>query len=250
MLDPVHEILGFAMSAIDTTRRAPRLRRNFYVAMAIACTATVFAGFAPTFYLKGLFSAPALPLLVEIHGGVFTCWILLLIAQTGLVRAGRTDVHRRLGLAGLGLAVLMVVLGLLTAIEGARRGISGGGMDPAMFLAVPFVSILLFGIFMCLAASNRSRPDYHKRLVLLATFSVLTPAIARLSFVHQRPPVALALTLLFLLAAVAYDLRTRRRVHPAYVWGGLLLLLSGPLRIAIAHSHAWQGVARRLIDWS
>jgi hypothetical protein len=250
MLDPTHGVAGFVMSVIETTRRAPRPHRNFYVAMAIACAATVFAGFAPTFYLKGLFSAPALPLLVEIHGGVFTCWILLLIAQTGLVRAGRTDLHRRLGLAGLALAVVMFFLGLLTAIAAARRGVAGGGMDPAMFLAVPIVSILLFGVFMWLAAWNRSRPDYHKRLVLLATFSVLTPAIARLSIVHQRPPLALALTMLFLLAAIAYDLRTRRGVHPAYVWGGLLLLLSGPLRIAIAHSHAWQGIARQLIDWT
>jgi hypothetical protein len=217
------------------------------VGIAVAATAAVFAGFAPTFYLKGLFPAPALPVLVEVHGAVFTAWMLLLIAQASLVRAGRTDLHRRLGMAGLGLALVMTVLGVMTAIEGARRGITAGGMDPVAFLAVPLAAILLFALFMALAAAKRSRPDYHKRLVLLATFSIMTPALARLSFVHQRPPVAFGLTLLFLLAAIVYDLRTQRRIHPVYVWGGALLALSAPLRIAIGHTEAWQGFARQLI---
>jgi len=236
------------MSTFESGLRQAASRPTFYVAIAISCAVTVFVGFAPTFYLKRVFGTPALPTLVVVHGSAFTCWVLLLVTQTSLVRAGRTDLHRRLGVAGLGLAALMVILGVLTAIGGARRGITAAGMDPNMFLAIPLASILLFAVFMWLAAMKRSRPDDHKRLVLLAMFSILTPAIARWPAVHQRPPVALGLTLLFLLAAVGYDLRTRRRVHPVYTWGGLVLLVSGPLRVAVAHSHPWQSSARQLIQ--
>jgi hypothetical protein len=52
------------------------------------------------------------------------------------------------------------------------------------------------------------------------------------------------------LAGVAYDLASRRRLHPAYVWGGLLILASQPLRLAIAETGAWLAFARALAHWS
>jgi hypothetical protein len=92
--------------------------------MAILILVTVFVGFARTYFLAGVFRAPLPSLLVHIHGAVFSSWILLLITQTTLVTAGRVDIHRRLGLAGFGLACLMVVLGVLTASKLLGRGIS------------------------------------------------------------------------------------------------------------------------------
>ena len=66
--------------------------------------APVFLGFARSYYLAGLFKAPLPNLIVHIHGAVFSSWILLLIAQTSLVAAGRVDLHRRLGPLGFALA--------------------------------------------------------------------------------------------------------------------------------------------------
>jgi hypothetical protein len=68
--------------------------------MAIVAALTVFVGFAPTYFLKALFGAPSLSPLLHVHGLLFTSWIVLLAAQTALVAGRRTDVHRRLGLAG------------------------------------------------------------------------------------------------------------------------------------------------------
>jgi hypothetical protein len=96
----------------------------FFSGMAILILVTVFVGFARTYFLAGVFRAPLPSLLVHIHGAVFSSWILLLITQTTLVTAGRVDIHRRLGLAGFGLACLMVVLGVLTASKLLGRGIS------------------------------------------------------------------------------------------------------------------------------
>jgi hypothetical protein len=47
--------------------------------------------------------------------------------------------------------------------------------------------------------------------------------------------------------AMIHDWLTRRRVHPVYIVGGLILLLSGPLRAVIGKSAAWQSFARMLV---
>jgi hypothetical protein len=75
---------------------------RFYVGLALAVALTVFAGFAPTYYLRLRYSPDSpLPGMLHLHGLVFTAWILLFLAQSTLVAAGRTDLHRRLGAAGL-----------------------------------------------------------------------------------------------------------------------------------------------------
>src|ERR1700719_4551859 len=87
----------------------------FFSGMAVLLLGSVFVGFAPSYYLAGMFHAPLPSLIVHLHGAAFSCWILLLVTQTSLVSAGRVDIHRRLGIAGFLLACLMVVLGVLAA---------------------------------------------------------------------------------------------------------------------------------------
>ena len=91
-------------------RQSP-LRKSLFSGMAVLILTTVFLGFARSYYLAGLFKAPLPNLIIHIHGAVFSSWILLLIAQTWLVAAGRVDLHRRLGLLGFALACLVVILG-------------------------------------------------------------------------------------------------------------------------------------------
>ena len=120
-------------------------------------------------------------------------------------------------------------------------------MDPVTFLAIPLGALAMFAAFFGAAMATRRTPATHKRLILLATIGIITPAIARLWFVHQRPPIALGLTNLFVLVAVAHDWWRDRRVHPVYIWGGLCILVSGPLRIAIGHTDLWHAIARLLL---
>ena len=74
----------------------------------------------------------------------------------------------------------------------------------------------------------------------------MTPAIARLPFVGRNPVLALVLSLVFVVAAMVHDWTSRRRVHPLYLWGGLVILLSGPVRSGIGHTAAWQAFAHFL----
>ena len=65
-----------------------RRERWFYVCMSIAVVITVFAGFAPTYYLRPRFTAAPLMPLLHLHGLVFSSWIVLFVVQTAANRAG------------------------------------------------------------------------------------------------------------------------------------------------------------------
>ena len=228
---------------IITVRRRERL---FYVGMAVAILITVFAGFSRSYFLKAQFGTPPLSLLLHVHGLVFTSWILLFLTQTTLVAARRTDIHRRLGVLGGVLAVLVLILGTTTAIIRVKGGSAPiPGVPPLAFLAVPLFDMVVFAILVGAAFYYRHRADMHKRLMTLATVSLLSAPIARLHFpmLPPGPPVFFGLTDLFIVALLIYDLATRRRVHPATIWGGLLILASQPLRLMISGTPAWLAFA-------
>jgi hypothetical protein len=100
--------------------------------------------------------------------------------------------------------------------------------------------MLVFPILVGAGFYFRRRPDVHKRLMLLATISILSAAVARLPYVLSGGPLAFfGLTDLFVLPVVIYDLISRGRVHRATVWGGLLIIVSQPLRLILGGTHAW-----------
>jgi hypothetical protein len=227
-----------------------QLDRVFYTGMAIAIAAAVFVGFAPTYYLRSRFQTTPLPLYLRVHGLVFTAWIGLFTAQTVLVATRRIDVHRRLGWAGAVLSVLMAVAAIAAGILSGRRDVAAGHEDAALtFLTTPFLAVLVFLILVGAAVYSRRRAEAHKRLMLLATLSILDAAVARWPFelVATSGWAFYVLTDLFIVAAVLYDLASRRRVHPVYVWGGLLIVAGQSLRTVVGQTVAWHAIARAIL---
>ena len=227
------------------TASTPARDRRFFMGIAVVIALTVFAGFAPTYYLRPMFRTDPLQSIFHVHGLAFTSWVVLLVVQTALVSARRTDIHRRLGVLGGALALLMLVLGYLAAVTAARRGFSAPGLPPPLvFLVVPFFDLVVFAGLVGTALYLRRTPAAHKRLMVLATLALITAAIARLPYVLPLGPLAFfALTDLFVVAMMAYDWRTQRRVHPALVWGALFLIVSQPLRLAIGGTEMWLAFA-------
>jgi hypothetical protein len=237
-----------------TTVALPRVgrfaERAFYTGMAFAILAAVLLGFSRSFFLRPLFPGhPGAPeRFFLLHGVIFTAWFVLLAVQASLVGLGRTGLHRRLGVLGAALAIAMVWTGIAGALVAARRptGFVGIDVPPLRFLAIPLLEMVLFPLMVGAALVLRRDPQSHKRLMLIASISILTAAIARWPFEIMKagPPAFLGITDLFLVPIVAWDLATRRRVHPATLWAGLALLLSQPLRLWVSGTDAWMTFAR------
>ena len=239
---------------INQRERSKRRERLFYIGMAVALVLTVFSGFSRTFYLRPYFDArPLIPLLI-VHGVVFTGWLALLVIQTTLVATKRIRTHMRLGIAGMVLALLMVLIGSFTAIIRAKLiVVPPGAGSPLSFLTIPLGDMLIFAILVGSAFYFRRRVDTHKRLMLLATIGILPAAVARLpfAFIQQYGPLAFfGLSDLFIVPCLIYDLITRGRPHRATILGGALIVLSQPLRLIIGGTNAWIAFAAWLTQWS
>lgn len=224
--------------------------RGFYVAMAVISAAIVFAGFSRTFFFNSYFAKRDLTSLMILHGIIFSCWLVLLITQTSLVAANRTDIHRKLGVAGAILASVMIVVGFTLAIHAAKYGFQTPGLPPPLiFLVVPFFDILIFAVLVGAALHYRGKPDTHKRLMLVATIAILPPAFARMPFHFisaTLPFSAFILGDVVLIGCILWDVAIHRRLHRAFLWGGLIFFLSFPARMAIASTAAWLAFARWL----
>jgi len=225
--------------------------RAFYSGIAIVMALTTFIGFAPTFYLRSVFGAPVsvtglmtITPIVVAHGVVFTAWVLLFVLQTSLVAARRIAMHRRMGVTGIVLAVAMVAVGLPTAFAAAARGSAPAGMEPLVFLVVPVFDLLLFSAFFTAAVLRRGEKEAHKRLMLLAYYSIIPAAVGRLPGVIALGPAGIfGLGFLPAVAGALYDWWSRGRVSSIYWWGIPMLYASIPGRLAVAATPAWRAFA-------
>ncbi len=228
-------------------------RYRFHAFAVAGLAAAVFVGFAKTYYFRTFFDNPPLPRAEHVHGILATVWIALHYTQARLVAAHRVDLHRRLGVFAAFVAALLAVQVVSMAIGNAAAGHLGGpGRDPLQFLSVPMGTTTMFTLFVGSALVLRRQREWHKRLMLLATMTLLVPAMGRLD--HQiieplglpRFVLAPAVTFVFVAWAWVHDWRRLGRVHAAYVVGGIVLLVSIPLRRSIGFTDAWLPIARWL----
>ena len=244
------------MTVAQQVARPARADSIFFPAMAWAMAAVVFAGFAPSWFLRGYIPSPIplapLPPLIILHGIAFTSWILLFIAQTSLVAANRRDIHRKLGGWGVGLAVAMLVLGWMAAVNSLRHGFTPlPEISPAVFFVIPVASLVVFAALVLLGVRDRKRPDHHKRYMLISVMSLLLPAVARVGTMGliPGPPLMMGFAVAdaFLLALAAYDFFRRGKLHPATFIGGAILIVSEPGRILVGQTQWWQHFANSLV---
>jgi hypothetical protein len=233
----------------------PSLRlRFFFVLMASAVIVTVFAGFAPTFYLRGSFTQTRpMSVLLHVHGIVFSAWISFFLVQTLLITRGSRRLHQRLGWIGAGIAAAMVILVTAAVIEQLRR--VNGFPQPPLALALSAFDIIVFAMLVGAALYCRKRSDWHKRFLLSATIVLLGAPMFR-AVIHSlgrsdMAKVSIVSTLLvdaFFLPCFAYDLLTRRRIHPAYLVALVLIVLDQVAQAKVVSWTPWinfsQGLQR------
>lgn len=237
--------------------------------MAAICLVVAVVGFAPTYWLQlapGTFIGSPL---LHLHGVLFSAWPLYLLVQTVLVAQGRVARHRAWGLLGISLATAVVFVGFAVANDVLATRLAAGYGDAARAFHIASISMItLFGGFVFAAILYVSRPEIHKRLMLLATVSMLAPAIARLLFALRMgigsglrpglgPPRTVESVLLpaliadaLIVAGMIYDMRTRGRPHPAYLIGGAIVLTVQVLRVPLSTTPWWFAIADFLARFS
>ena len=223
---------------------------GIYVSAGVVVFALVVTGFWRSYFSK-IFSLPSEPLtaLVHLHGALMTAWITLFVVQVSLVAAGRADLHRRLGVIGFGLLTLIVVVAVPTTIVATKLG--GNHMPGPPLPSLALVAALLFefvvlGFF---GLAYRRRSDFHKRLMLLAAFAAMEAAVSRLPWGFLDSVVKIhVVNDLLPLAIIIIDTVRYRRLHPAFLWGFLSLILMQMLSAWIAGTAWWSYAAQGIMS--
>jgi hypothetical protein len=223
-------------------RRDSRPAGEFFFFAHVALLVAVFVGFAPSFYLRPLYSAHPLPIELYVHGGVLTCWFLLTVLQGWLIRTKRYRLHRQIGFPLAGYAALVVAMGLVADLRMAAEIRTPQDGDNIVVWGNLF-TLVLFTTFVSLAVVFRKNPDAHRRLVLLASISIVGPALARFTEwpvfpggMAARPLYGIAGLLLLFGALIVHDLIVRRRPHPASWIGALAMVASLATAVFLAVS--------------
>lgn len=224
---------------------------RFYPLMAIVLVAFVTIGFSRTYYLRFLSDLPPMQPVLQLHGLVLTAWLALFVAQTQLVAAHRVDVHRKLGMLGILLALVVVATGVAAMlVSAATPRVTQLGLTSAQASIVPLVAITQFAVLVTAGVALRRRSSLHKRFMLLAMIGVVGPPTARLIALLALRQYALLIQMsmiaVFVTVCLVYDWRKNRVVHPVFAIGGVVLILLWPLRYAVARSETWQPIGQWL----
>jgi hypothetical protein len=231
--------------------RVPDARRYFFVIMASTITVVVFAGFAPSFYLRAAFQPDnKLSVLLHIHGAVFSTWIILFLVQAILIVRGSRALHRRLGWFAAVVAAAMVGLVAAATVEEMRR-VPPSPPAP-LALALNTFDMVVFAILVSSAIYLRKQPEWHKRLLLSATLVLLGAPILRVLILvaghvsHELLIIDVLLVDLLFLMCFAFDLHTRHRIHPAYYCALALLLVDQVTTFSVMAWPPWVSFANSI----
>lgn len=173
---------------------------------------------------------------------------------------GRAANHRDWGMAGISLATLVLVFGVLTAIHAGGRATEAGFADEARaFLIVPLSGIVLFAAFVAAAIANIRKPDTHKVLMLAATSSMLGAPVARWFLTFLAPPGAAGpppvevtvlpaiIGLAPMFALLVIEWRARGAPQGVTMTATGIAIAVAVLAVPISKTGAWRSLAEALI---
>lgn len=240
-------------------------RNRFYFWVASICLFVPLLTFAPTYYLQ----LPAGTVVgtrgLHLHALVFTAWPAFFLLQTWFAATGRLHRHRSWGLAGIALGTALILSGIASTVRQLDANLSAGyGEAARAFAIVPVTQMLLFTLLFAGAIATYARTDFHKRLMLMATVILMPAALVRIPFALifgvgpglrpgngvapppvLMPAIAAILVDVLLVAAMIYDRRTHRRVHPTYVIGAIVVLTIHILMVPFSRTALWHTAT----DW-
>jgi hypothetical protein len=193
------------------------LEKYFYFSMSILIAVIVTVGFSRTIGKNLIHPDIPRPGILYFHAAIFFGWLVFYILQSALVRTRNVRIHKTLGWFGVALAATIVVLGVSTAITMGRFHLHVQHQKFAdCTIGVPLFDITCFTITFTLAILWRRRPEFHRRLILLASAALSAAGWGR----YPLPPGAFYLGVdAFIILGILRDLIVNRRIHKVYAWG-------------------------------
>ena len=228
------------VSRLETPSHATT-RGRFYWCMSILLLLFVFVGFARTFFLGPFFDGRPIQPYVYVHGAIMTGWYVMFVAQTSLVAAHRTDLHRRLGVVTVIVGIAVALMSAFVTLEfpvniGERRTLTPDSnvLSSSLIFWGDLANVIAFSTFLGAAVLYRRHSGIHKRLMLLASISMISEAVLRVGWLlplggTQPGQFATATVFLLIFAMMAHDYSVDRRIHPVSLIGGLSFFLVGRL---------------------
>lgn len=237
------------MATAETPRAGVDTARYFYVGIAAFAAVFTFGAFTRSYWAPMASGGLDMHAAIHAHAALFFVWTLFFLTQTILAAQGRTLLHRELGLFGVALAGAMVFSGVVASIVTLAQQLDTPRARVVTGTSIlGFTSISVFAIFVTAAVANIRRPEWHKRLMVLATFALMQAVVARYILLipdliqPHRALISATITDVMLLAIILGDARIKGRVHPVYLAGGVFAVRSD--RALTSDAHAL--LARRL----
>lgn len=195
--------------------RFPILDKYFYFGMSLLVPIVVAYGFSHTIDQNLIHATPARPWILWTHGIVMTAWLAFFIFQSALVRTHNVKIHRRTGWFGAGLGAVVPVVGIATAVVMDRFLVYRLHVPhEEWFFSIQLWDMISFAACFWLAVYWRRKPEFHRRLILIATCALTSAAFGRMPWLNHHWFYAGVDTLILL--GVARDLILNRRIHVVY----------------------------------
>lgn len=227
-----------------TQNEMPSREESLYRTFAFVLLAITFLTLIPNFLRPALNESRSVSPALVIHASLFLVWYILFFAQTALISKSKITIHKRLGYASLGLTSVLAISGLMMLL-GVMRAPPTTDDIGSIFARTSYVwaiihTLVCFTAFYLLAIKFRQRPPVHKRLMMLASLSMMPATITRVAYLPMMPIDGTALTVLssyaLLLTPIVIDLIVNRKVHPALAYGASFFVLSQIIATAVVPS--------------
>jgi len=242
--------LPAAFDRASVTKQWKRfLSRYFYLCASVVMAGLTFWGFSHTVDARLLHANPPRPRLLWFHGMVFSTWIVLFFVQSALVRVRKVPVHRVLGWFGAALATTMVVSGVIVSVVMLRFDMTVlHRKTVASFLAVLWCDMLIFGACMALAIYLRKRPEYHRRLVFMASCQLMQATFVRFHYIGYHDLFYPALDVL-IVAGLLRDRVVDSRVNRVYlyVFPVMIVLQASATYLERVNPNWWQSATQAIL---
>ena len=248
------------LAQTGVVRRVAVAPPQFYVRLAAVSVGVAIIGFAPTYWLPLFRGTLQVQPIFHVHAAVFYGWTLLFLVQTWLAAHRRIVRHREWGVFGVALATTMCFVGMAAALTSLKQSTADGfGEAVRAFTIVPVSGLVFFAALFTIALLKVKQVETHKRLMLVATVSLLQAAVGRW-FVLFLAPAALGggpvspppvfvtvlpglVSDLLIVAGMLHDRKATGRVHPVYwIAGGALVALQ-VLRVPLSTTVVWTWIA-------